>query len=311
MDIPRFCMEEINPRLCQQDLGGAFQAFVHEVLLPDYPDLHLFPSMGKDGAIDLSQTLAASRSIFECKYISEGGLEECQSVWRGVAHNLEKHLADSSGPTKGQAQYGPWYRTNPPIREYIFCISSILSNQNQIDQLKQEIFEFFAELSSKHEHLRHLKELSVEVYDWNACCSRLKQRPHLIFRWFHLTRPQGLVPLDDSPDRGTFRSYLSSEKLAYYSIGQHLKVMPAPPGVDIPEEEKLLGLLKGGDTTGLVVTGGGGVGKTRLMLEIGRLAQRKGWLVLRVQSRLREDALERLAERITSDAPVLLLVDYI
>ncbi len=311
MDIPRFCKEELNPRLCQQDLGGAFQAFVHEVLLPDYPDLHLFPSMGKDGAIDLSQTLAASRSIFECKYLSEGGLEECQSVWRGVAHNLEKHLADSSGPTKGQAQYGPWYRTNPPIREYIFCTSSILSNQNQIDLLKQEIFMFFAELRSKHEHLRHLKELSVEVLDWNACCSRLKQRPHLIFRWFHLTRPQGLVPLDDSPDRGTFRSYLSSDKLTYYSRGQHLKVIPAPPGIDIPDEENLLNQLEGGDTTGLIVTGSGGVGKTRLMLEIGRLAQRKGWLVLRVQSKLREDALERLAERITPNTPVLLLVDYI
>lgn len=87
--------------------------------------------------------------------------------------------------------------------------------------------------------------------------------------------------------------------------------MPAPPGVDIPEEEKLLSLLEEGDTTGLVVTGGGGVGKTRMMLEIGRLAQRKGWLVLRVQSRLREDALERLAERITPSTPVLLLVDYI
>jgi hypothetical protein len=311
MDIPRFCKEELNPRLCQQDLGGTFQTFVHEVLLHDYPDLHLFPSMGKDGAIDLSQTMAASRTIFECKYISGDGVEVCQSVWRSVAHNLEKHLADSSGPTKGQAQYGPWYRTNPLIREYIFCVSSILSNQNQIDQLKQEIFNFFAELSSKHEHLRHLKELSVEVLDWNAWCSRLKQHPQLIFRWFHLTRPQGLVPLDDSLDRSTFRSYLSSDKLTYYSRGQHLKVVPAPPGIDIPDEENLLNQLEGRNITGLVVTGGGGVGKTRMMLEIGRLAQRKGWLVLQVQSRLREDALERLAERITSNAPVLLLIDYI
>jgi hypothetical protein len=311
MDIPRFCKEELNPRLCQQDLGDAFQTFVHEVLLHDYPDLHLFPSMGKDGAIDLSQTMASSRTIFECKYISGDRVEVCQGVWRSVAHNLEKHLADPSGPTKGQAQYGPWYCTNPPIQEYIFCISSIMSNQNQIDQLKQEIFKFFDELSSKHENLRHLKKLSVEVLDWNAWRSRLKQHPHLIFRWFHLTRPQGLVPLDDSLNRGTFRSYLSSDKLTYYSRGQHLKVVPAPLGIDIPDEENLLTQLEGNDTTGLVVTGGGGVGKTRMMLEIGRLAQRKGWLVLQVQSRLREDALERLAERITSNTPVLLLVDYI
>jgi len=311
IDIPRFSEEQLHPKLLHKDIGDAFQKFIHELLFSDYPDLHLFPSKGKDGAIDLCQTLEASRTVVECKFIGKDEVSEAQTAWRNVAKKLEKHLAEPDGPTSGQAQYRPWYRTDQPIREYIFYISSLLANQNQTDQLKQEITDFFTTLSNKHKHLRHLNELSVEVLDWNDCCSRLKKQPHLIFRWFLLTRPQGLVPLHDVPDRGTFRSYLSSEKLAYYSIGQHLKVNPSPAGMDIPDEENLLSLLEGGDITGLVVTGSGGIGKSRLTLEIGRLAQDKGWSVLRVQTRLREDALESLAERIIPETPVLLLVDYI
>jgi len=311
MDIPRFSKEQLHPKLLHQDLGDAFQKFIHELLLSDYPDLHLFPSKGKDGAIDLSQTLEASRTVVESKYIGKDNLKEAQVAWRNVADKLERHLAEPNGPTSGQAQYRPWYRTDQPISEYIFYISSLLANQDQYDRLIKEITDFFTTISSKHEHLRHLNGLSVAVFDWNDCCSRLKKQPHLIFRWFPLTRPQGLVPLHDVPDRGTFRSYLSSEKLAYYSIRQHLKLNQSPAGMDIPDEENLLSLLEGGDITGLVVTGSGGIGKSRLTLEIGHLAEDKSWLVLRVQTRLREDALEILAERIIPDTPVLLLVDYI
>ncbi len=311
MEIPKFCQEHLNPKLCQQDIGCAFQEFVHEALLNDYPDLHFFPCLGKDGAIDLSQTMSASRTIVECKYNGKDSFEDILSIWKNVASKLEKHLVDPSGPTTGQAQYKPWYRVDLPIREYIFCVSSTISNQNQIDQLKIMIVEFFRNLSIKHEHLNHLNGLSVEVLDWNACCSLLKKRPHLIFRWFPKTRIQGFVPLYDSLDTGTFHAYLNSEKLTYYSRSQHLKVMSAPQGVEIPDEENLLNILEKGDTTGLIVTGGGGVGKTRLMLEIGRLAQDKKWLVFRVEGKLKDNSLEQLSHQINPETSVLLLVDYI
>jgi hypothetical protein len=310
-DIPQFCKEQLHTKRIHQDIGDAFQVFVHELHRLDYPDLHMFPSKGKDGGIDLSLTSDTSRTVFECKHIGNDGFETANKAWKNVASNFEKHLADSCGPTKGQSQYGPWYRTNPPIREYIFCISSLLSNQNQIDQLKQEIVNFFAALTDKHEHLKHLNGISVEVLDWNVLYSRLQQHPHLIFRWFPRTRPQGLVPIDDLPYEGTFRSYLTSEKLAYYSLGQHLKTNPAPMGMNIPDEEDLLNQLEGGETTGLMVTGSGGIGKSRLTLEIGRIAHNKNWVVFRVQTRLKEKALEHLAERIAPDTRVLLLIDYV
>ncbi len=311
MEIPRFSRENLNARLVHEDLGEAFQDIVHELLLPDYPELHRFPSRGKDGAIELSETKAASRSIVECKQITKDGLPEAQKRWRDVAHKLRTHLADPSGPRRGQGQYRPWYRKDPTIREYLFCISSQLVNQDQKDQLKQEIVEFFTELVKEYAHLLHLTDLSVTVFDWNDLCTRLQQRPHLPFRWFPRIRPHGLVPLHDVPDVGTFRSYLASGKLPFYSRAQHLKDIPAPEGVDIPDEEGLLSQLGTNYTSGLVVTGRGGLGKTRLTLEIARRADSKGWLVLRVQGRLREDALEHLAERITPDTPVLLLLDYI
>ena len=311
MDIPRFSRENINPKFCKQDIGDSYQEFIHDLLLPEYPDLHLFPTRGKDGAIDLSQTMATSRTVIECKYISEDRQnQDCLSVWRNVEKKLKTHLADPDGPTKGQAQYEPWYRTNPPITEYIFCVSSIGRNLDNFDTLNQEIKEFFTGLG-KYEHLSHLKELSVKIIDWSDCCSKLKQHPNLIYRWFPRTLPPGLVPLDDSLDRGTFRSYLTTEKLPYYSLRQHLKTIPATHDLDIPDEENLLNQLEDGSTTGLIITGSGGVGKTRMMLEIGRVAKQQGWSVLRVQNRIKEDAIEQLAERITPEIPVLLLIDYI
>ena len=311
MDIPRFCRENINTELLGDDLGDAFQGFVHELLLPEYPELHLFPGAGKDGAIDLSQTRAGSRTVFQCKHIGKDSLAEAQKRWRDIAKNLKTHLANSSGPSTGQAQYSPWYDKSPAINEFIFCLSSTLANQKQYDELRQEIVDFFAGLAKEHKHLEHLARLSVDIFDWNRLCVRLRQHPHLMLRWFPLTRPQGLMPLDESLYRGTFRSYLASEKLPYYSLTQYLKVDASPEGIDILDEVGMLGRLEDGDITGLVITGSGGIGKTRLTIELGRLAEEKGWLVLRVLSHVGDDALERLIGRIAPDTPVLLLLDYI
>ena len=177
--------------------------------------------------------------------------------------------------------------------------------------MKKEIVEFFQKLSYGHEHLKHLNELSVVILDWKDLRSRLEKNPHLMFRWFPFTRPKGLILLDDYSNQGTFRSFLDSNKLPYYSLSQHLKHNPTPPEIEIPNEENLLALLEGNDTTGLILTGSGGIGKSRLTLEFGRLALSRGWLVLRAQSRLREDALELLAKSISTNTPVLLLIDYI
>jgi hypothetical protein len=311
MDIPRFVRRNLNPGLVREDIGDIFQVFAHQVLRADYPDLHLFPTGGKDGAIDLCQTTAGTRTVVECKFIGKDGLEEARRRWRDVAGKLGTHLTTPGGPAKRHKQYGPWYQTDPKIGEYIFCISSILGNLEQLDELQREITGFFVKLGEEYPHLAHLKELVVRVLDWSDLCNRLSHQPHLLFRWFPLIRPLGLIPLAESRDLGTFRAYLSSEKLPYYSRLHHLESIPLPADVSIADEEDLLALFEDGATTGLVVTGSGGVGKTRLAQEIAHLAECKGWLVFRAQSRLQPDALERLKEWVTPGVPVLLLFDYV
>jgi len=311
MGIPPFLRENVNPSLCAGDIGSSFQNFVHELLEHEFLGLVRFPAGGKDGCIDLVQDLPGDRLVIECKYIGDGGFAEARKRWREVAAKLETHLADLEGPTKGQAQYRPWYETDLPIHRFVFCVSSLLSNLDQRDELTGEIRQTFAELASRKSHLSHLANLSITLFDWGDLETRLRKNPYLLFRWFPATRPFGLVPLDESVESGTLRSYLSSAKLPYYSRGQHLATIPAPAGVDIPGEDALLDRLGGGEFTGLVVTGAGGVGKTRLSLEIGRRAQERGWTVLRVRSRLQEDSLHALGERLTPAARVLLVIDYI
>jgi len=311
MGIPLFLRENINPALCTGDVGGSFQNFVHELLEPEFAGLVRFPAGGKDGCIDLVQDLPGDRLVMECKHIGDGGFAEAQRRWRDVADKLETHLADPEGPTKGQAQYRPWYRTDLPIQRFRFCISCPIVNTDQRDQLNRDIHQTFSALASRHSHLSHLANLSTTLVHWGDLENRLGKNPYLLFRWFPSTRPFGLVPLDESVESGTLRSYLSSAKLPYYSRDQHLAAMPAPAGVDIPGEDDLLDRLEGDEFTGLVVTGAGGVGKTRLSLEIGHRAQERGWTVLRVRSRLQKDSLYALGERLTPAARVLLVIDYI
>ena len=310
MEIPRFEKQNVNTRFVTTDIGDSFQQFVQELLLPEHPALYRFPGGGKDGGIDLIDT-SGPYLVVECKVIGEDDYAEVERRWKTVRNHLDEHLLDPSGPTKGQSQYGPWYSTDTPITKYVFCVSASLANEQQRRDLQKVIAEFFHDLARRRSHLSHLSSLEVSILDWNELSTRLWQRPHSLFRWFPSTRPNGLVPLDEAVDVGTFRAYLTDAKLPYYSLAEHLQMVPAPKGIGILDEESLLTRFENPEITGLVISGKGGIGKSRLTLELGWLALRNGWSVMRVQSRLKEGALEDLAERLTPETSALLLVDYI
>jgi len=311
MHIPRFTSEQVNPPLAQQGLDAAFQVLVSELLKPDYPDLYVFPCGGKDGGIDGIQDGQSSRVVLECKVVGEDKIETARSRWKEVRARLEKHLTDPSGPTKGQSQYGPWYRSDRPIEEYIFAVSCALSNLSARDTLEKEIGDFFRGLAGQHAHLAHLRTLTVKVLDWDRLQHRLEASPHLVFRWFHKTRPLGLLPLDEAVFQGTLRSYLDSANLPYYSRAAHRQKHACPVESPIADEGELLRLLEEPEKTGLIICGAGGVGKTRLAIEIGWLARKRGWLVLRVGPTFRQEGLDQLAERLAPGNRVLLLMDYV
>ena len=312
MGIPRFEKQNVNPRLAIADIGDAFQGFVHELLLPEHSQLHRFPGGGKDGGIDLIET-SDTCFVVECKVVGEDNYTQIEQRWKTVKGHLEEHLSDANGPTKGQSQYLPWYSTDTPIAEYVFCVSAKFAHEQQRRDLRETITDFFHDLAKRLPHLSHLGTLKVSVIDWNDLCDHLRKRPHSIFRWFPASRPNGLTPLDEMSFQGTFRSYLSNDKLPYYSREEHLRKMPAREGAEILDEAHLLGLLEHGQLEGLILTGGGGVGKSRLMLEVGRLALDKGWLVLRISNEreLKEEELEKLGERLSPETRVLLLIDYV
>lgn len=308
MDIPRFTRAELNPRLVQDNLDEAFPRFARDVFADELPGLHLFPTGGKDGAIDFVCE-APSRSVGDFKFLSIDGVEPARAAWREVANRLRKHLASPDGPTAGQAQYRPWYRTDHAIQSYHFCVSSRVKNLNQSDDIAAEIKAFFVELAKLHVHLAHLAAISVHVHDWADVERLLTDQPHLLLRWFPRTRPKGLIPLDETAGFTSFRSYLRSDKLRYYSRAEHRRREPRFPN-DLVEEE-MLRRIDHRQVTGLLITGGGGVGKSRLSMELGSRAAAAGTLVLRAVGRVASDELTQLGERLNPKTPCVIIIDYV
>lgn len=79
----------------------------------------------------------------------------------------------------------------------------------------------------------------------------------------------------------------------------------------MPDEKALLvALSKDSGTLGLVLVGRGGVGKTRLALEIGHTAAADGWSVWVVRRRLKPETIDQLAARMDAGTRVLFIFDY-
>jgi hypothetical protein len=310
MDLPRFTAEELNAELSKDQGGDRFQRLAHDLLRRSHPNLHLFGTSGKDGGIDLSQDGCEVRTFVECKSIGENGVAAAAREWKEVEKRLGTHLASAEGPTKGQAQYGPWFDVEEPVKDYLFCVSSVLDNENQRSVLARQIRDFFGQLASLHSHLRHLAVMGVRVFDGSDFAAWLNDAPHLLFAWFPSVIPRGLGPLEIPAPPTSFRAYLNGDMLPYYSRQVHMARQPPPSGYEVPDEEGLLQWLNKKDT-GLVITGGGGHGKTRLLLELGRRAATRGWVVLRVREDARPASLEALARRLSPTTPTLLLIDYI
>jgi peptidyl-tRNA hydrolase len=306
----QFEISKLDSRFASGGDGEAFQLFVFELLEPELPHLHPYPAGGKDGGIDhLTNAPGQPRTVVECKFCGTDGFEVVRKRWRVTEGNLAKNLEPADEPA--QSQYAPWYRTDEPITHYIFTTSARLENPARSDELRDLIRDFFHALAVKYVHLAHLSTLVVEVRDWNFIEPRV---PAILrFRWFPGERPAGLRLLasEDEAAQG-FRAWLRSSKLPFYSRAEHLAIEPAPSGGDLPDEKALLGIL-GADqgTLGLILVGQGGVGKTRLALEIGQTAVADGWTVWVVHRRLKTEALDQLAARMDENSRVLLVFDYV
>ena len=268
---------------------------------------------GKDGGIDLAQSRDMVSDVVECKHVADCELATVADAWDDVADKLGRHLAKPEGPTKGQSQYRPWYNSAFPINRYVFCTNAVPKNDAQAQGFRARLGAYFPDLASVEgrEHLEHLKKTTTEVWFWLDFVRELVTHPDLRFRWFPNSRPIHLIPFDEKLDNSSFRAYLHKDRLPHYSIVEHAEVNPFPPGEAAFDEDTLIAELECGQRMGIVITGAGGYGKTRLMVELGHRALDKGWIVLRADEDLDPTSIIDLASNVPKDKMALILFDYI
>jgi hypothetical protein len=304
----------------QADDGTDFQTFVWEAL-----GTHCFDRLlhqryvrphfvrGNDGAIDHVAQGEDDCIIIECKFFGAMRQGKPSADWRAVAKTLGVNLFEIAARTSSTAPniYSPWFRNTHPVAGYWFCTSAEFNHEGDQATLRDEIKGFFDGLAKLHPSLDHLNKVDVQVLGWNDFKGALASRPPLHFRWFGGV-PIGLSPLeyDASPER--FREFLSQAHLPFFSREDFGREMGRKPNVAITPESHLLSHLlnPSGTQMGLVLSGGGGTGKTRLALELGRKAIESGWLVFRVQQTVKAEAVETLSRHYTKKAQVLLVIDY-
>jgi hypothetical protein len=289
-------------------LGEGFQRFTADILRKRYPDLQRYVSSGKDGCIDHSVTRAGRRIFIESKHVEDEAFESAVRAWNDVEQKLRKYLVTPDRPPTGQSQFAPWYETDPPLREFVFVTNARVSNESKRDELKKAIHACFNDLAKSHAHLRHLADVMVTTFFWDDLLGLLEVDATCLLRWSRHARNLGFAPLRDDDATG-LRAYMT-DKLPYYSRKEHIARMGGAASQDVPDENDLLQWLKDGEQSGLVITGPGGVGKSRLTRELGKLAEQSGWVVTRVNRNATAEQVTEFCSHLGTQ-PALFLFDYI
>ncbi|MFD4868260.1 caspase family protein [Streptomyces sp. NPDC058412] len=101
---------------------------------------------------------------------------------------------------------------------------------------------------------------------------------------------------------GGFERNLTPECLPYVSPGQEHET----------ERSQLFRRLREADDRGVLLIGAAGTGKTRTVLEVGRLALDEGWRVLHLRPSGKEDVTTEIVHQVLAgDTPVLVVLDYL
>lgn len=303
--IPPFNEDNIDKELIGKP-GDAFQIFIAELSSLEGMKVRTFSTGGKDGAIDHIVNSNSGSLVIECKDLAK--YQDATSAWSKVESLLLKNIVSTNGPAKGQPQYSPWFDQLYPINHYKFYVSAQFPNESKIRSLQEKISNFFYDIGSKYHHLSHLKYIKIEVLAWNDLVPLLSFYPHLCLKWFPNYRITGLSLLKkhNNINEG-FRLFLNNDTLPYL------------PSDDIElQPETLLQKLYDKEVTGLIITGVGGVGKTRLVLEVGQLALKQNttldldWLVVQIDAKkCKSESIKKIAERVGQKKRVLFLCDYL
>ena len=299
-----------------EDDGDDFRDFVGEVLSigGEYGSPARRDSGSSDGCIDLFAGI--SGVVVECKHIRADRSTSRKRVaqeWKEIRDKLDRALLSVDGiAAPSRAPYRPWADAERPIRQYVFATSADLANLDHRKELTDLIQSFFRNDIGLRAGYEHLRDVHVDVLDWSDFETRLRRREFkaLVFRWLEQW-PPGFAQLDAEPTAG-FRAFLG-ERLPYLARD----TWAPPPGlVHAWTENSLVQALvrESSEVNSVVVlTGPGGIGKTRLGLELARQIHREhGWWAIRCDGRnASSEGLRKLLAQSPEAQRIILFADYL
>lgn len=281
----------------------ALQEFCQDCLRCQYTNFYVFPTLGRDGAIDGIQI----NTWAECKICSEDKAKAIIQKWKETEKSLREQL--SKGENKCQKQYKPWFSSESPIREYILFTNASLPNNEAEREVKKYIKNVFSDLSRINTALTHLKDVKIEIWHWRRIVPIIRENTNLLYSWFWESWPPGMTP-SNIEQKGGFRSYLHSSKLPYFSLTNFEKISGEKS--PIITENNIINSFSETNKIGKIIIGPAGVGKTRMALQIGELARQDEWIVFLVNaSSVPLSSIGQLFEGLKESDKVLLIIDYV
>ncbi|MCX6583748.1 MAG: hypothetical protein NT166_26530, partial [Candidatus Aminicenantes bacterium] len=316
-DISKFALKilrenklrELNENMPKAD---AFQRLCYDLLVQDFKDRGStvrwspYRTAGQDGAVDISgEDDLHQLFIAECK--KNDSPELAENSLRELSNTLMRNLEKAGAP---DSLYGAWF--DPRLKKYIYCVSCCFDNLTARENFKSKVSGMLMGLAEL-KGLAHLEQAAenVELYSWEDLSAILSRSPFIYHQWIEYRLPpgvEGLSRLVESGRAPVYREYLSSARLAYFSRDDYVRQNPKARGL-ATETEILDSLLNRDIYNGCILYGEGGIGKTRLMLELGYRAEQQGWLVYKIISK--SPTIETLRDLLSPGCNHLLLFDYI
>ena len=298
--------------------GQDFEDFVFECfsIASNEPGFEKRLARGRDGAVDLADRISdpGGLNIAECKFIGSGNARDALPRWNEVFRNLKNNLPAlrQNKATRLASPYRAWLNPERIVVGYRFCITARMSDFER-NELEVTITSDFLELANGGiEELRTLASTSgaVQVVRWDWFHGQLELNPALAFRWFR-GLPKGIESFDfNAAGETTFRSFLTGGGLRYFSRDEYVEQLEATTLER--GEARLVSELAGQGAACLLISGPGGVGKTRLALELaGALGSAEpSFDAYRLNRSAGFASLQDLAAHYPKPASIVLVADY-
>ncbi|WP_437996878.1 hypothetical protein WMF26_39015 [Sorangium sp. So ce185] len=286
-----------------QQREDAFQQLVGDLLQETLgPWVRVMPTKGRDGSIDafikdnarlpFDPVELPGPIIVECKDNDDSRPRVRDNVvagWKKVAQKLTQQAAEG-----WPGIYQPW----SSARSYVYVTSAVLPHQQAHHELQNHIKQFFHQLC-----IEGRSDIQrVVVVDWNDLRAILAKCHRLADRWLGV----GLTSLRSHAEQvatfADFRRYLVDLPF----------VAPNPESPTHPDQLVQLVIKQAEVSRGVILTGAGGVGKTRTLIEVADRANKSGWRVLHIVPNGSEISVSELAQEIfAGGTDTLVVCDYL